>query len=70
MKKLDSKILQNTSIKPFIFTCAICSPHTQLIDAPTDTDPLPAIVVVAADGITSAKQTRITRVGGETTDDQ
>jgi hypothetical protein len=39
-------------------------------DAQTDTDPLPAMVVTDANGVTSATSTLITLVRQETTDDK
>jgi hypothetical protein len=57
-------------MEPLILRYAVLADHAVWRDTPTDTDPLPAVVITGPDGQTSTEPTRVTEVRQETTDDQ
>ena len=57
-------------MEPLIVRRAVLAEHAPWRDTPTDTDPLPPMVMIGPDGNTGTKPTRLTEVRQETTDDQ
>jgi hypothetical protein len=61
---------KGTIMQPLILRGTARAEHVPWRDAPTDTDPLPAMVATDANGLTSLTTTRATKVAQETTDDK